>query len=627
MSQSIQIQFCALIILGLVCYFSFKKHSIILESIWIYRHLLVVTLFCVIADITSILGITHCSPPIARLLCRVYLCTVIWTSFLSFHYVCYDIGMIRQRVKLRKMFALITLICSIVPFFLPIYYNNSDAEIYSYGPAVTYTFIIAPIYIIASIVLICIFKKQMNPYRSSSVMIWMLMESAGATFQLFNREILLISFTMALGITILYAKMENPDAGIDRKLGIYRIQMLQEYVQQLYEKNTQNASFVIISGLEYEKVTYSEDILMLEVANFLKSICKDMVFCGIGNDFIAAFPDEDTADKKISLITKRFDLGWTGEQLIHPHFISIPSMKLFKNSNEFFTAYRYYSNVVSDSHEEFFVIDQAALQNMENFRFMQSEIKNALREDRFEIFLQPIYSLKEQCFVSAEALVRLRNCDGDIIMPNKFIPIAEATGQIEQIGERVFELVCKMIHDHDISSIGLKYIGINLSVVQCENIDLAPSFSKIMYKYGIDAKKINLEVTESSSIKQREILLENMAHLRKYGCTFSLDDFGTGESNLNYIVNMPVDLVKFDRTMILAYFSNEKAKIMLESVTEMIKRMGMRIVAEGVEEQYQLQQLEKLGIDYIQGYYFSKPIPISEFLDFVRRNNSSTSKI
>lgn len=90
---------------------------------------------------------------------------------------------------------------------------------------------------------------------------------------------------------------------------------------------------------------------------------------------------------------------------------------------------------------------------------------------------------------------------------------------------------------------------------------------------------------------------------------------------------MPVDLVKFDRTMILAYFSNEKAKIMLESVTEMIKRMGMRIVAEGVEEQYQLQQLEKLGIDYIQGYYFSKPIPISEFLDFVRRNNSSTSKI
>ena len=132
MSQSIQIQFCALIILGLVCYFSFKKHSIILESIWIYRHLLIVTLLCVIADITSILGITHCSPHIARLLCRVYLCTVIWTSFLSFHYVCYDIGMIRQRVRLRKMFALITLICSIVPFFLPIYYNNSDTEIYSY---------------------------------------------------------------------------------------------------------------------------------------------------------------------------------------------------------------------------------------------------------------------------------------------------------------------------------------------------------------------------------------------------------------------------------------------------------------------------------------------------------------
>ena len=232
---------------------------------------------------------------------------------------------------------------------------------------------------------------------------------------------------------------------------------------------------------------------------------------------------------------------------------------------------------------------------MENFRSMQNEIKSALSEERFEIFLQPIYSVQEQKFVSAEALVRMRSNDGSIIMPNKFIPIAEMSGQIEQIGERVFELVCKLIHDHDITSIGLQYIEVNLSVVQCENPDLAPKFFRIMHRYGIDAKKINLEITESGAIKQKDILLENMEYLRKYGCSFSLDDFGTGESNLDYILNMPVDIVKFDRTMVNAYFKSEKARIMFESVTDMIKRLGMQIVAEGVEEQPQLEKLSKLG--------------------------------
>ena len=116
--------------------------------------------------------------------------------------------------------------------------------------------------------------------------------------------------------------------------------------------------------------------------------------------------------------------------------------------------------------------------------------------------------------------------------------------------------------------------------------------------------------------------MQNLETLRKNGCTFSLDDFGTGESNLNYIVEMPVDIVKFDRTMILSYFHNDKTKLMMEYVTKMIKQMHMKIVAEGVEEAYQLEALEKLGVDYIQGYYFSKPVAKDEFVTFIEKNQS-----
>ncbi len=277
--------------------------------------------------------------------------------------------------------------------------------------------------------------------------------------------------------------------------------------------------------------------------------------------------------------------------------------------------------MTADSSESFFIIDSEALDKMKEFRFMQSEIKAALNENRFIVFLQPIYSVTEGKFVSAEALVRMKSRDGKLIMPGSFIPIAEQTGQIEQIGERVFEIVCDVIKEHEIQLLGLKYIEINLSVIQCENRNLAARFSDIIRRYEIEPNTINLEITESGSIKQKSILLDNMDYLSRYGCSFSLDDFGTGESNLNYIVNMPVDIVKFDRSMVLSYFSTKRAGIMFEYVTGMIKRMGMKIVAEGVEEKYQFEALSKLGIDYIQGYYFSKPIPIPEFISFIRRAN------
>ena len=622
MTQSIQVQMCAMVLMLLVCYFSFIRHSVVLKSMLLYRQLVVVTTGCVAADILSIIGIAHANSPLTDILCKIYLFFVIWTSFLSFNYVCYDIVKIRRKVMLRRFFRFFTLVSSIIPFFLPIDFYNSGDEIYSFGPAVTYTFVIAPIFIIASMVLILICKKHMNPYRSNAVMIWMLLETAGALIQINNRGLLLISFSMALGVTVLFAKLENPDSGIERVTGCYRISLLREYIQQLYDNDDKERALIVIENEELEKELSIEAIMLIEIANFLKRLNCGKVFRGIGNDFVIVFNDVNEAKKIFPAIKERFEFGWHEGNILHPHYLLVPTITVFENPGELFSTYRYYSNMTADSSESFLIIDSEALDKMKEFRFMQSEIKAALNENRFIVFLQPIYSVKERKFVSAEALVRMKNREGNLIMPSSFIPIAEQTGQIEQIGERVFEIVCDVIKEHDIQELGLNYIEINLSVIQCENRNLAARFSDIIRRYEIEPNTINLEITESGSIKQKSILLDNMDYLSRYGCTFSLDDFGTGESNLNYIVNMPVDIVKFDRSMILSYFSTEKAGIMLEYVTGMIKRMGMKIVAEGVEEKYQFEALSKLGIDYIQGYYFSKPIPIPEFISFVRRANT-----
>jgi EAL domain-containing protein (putative c-di-GMP-specific phosphodiesterase class I) len=165
---------------------------------------------------------------------------------------------------------------------------------------------------------------------------------------------------------------------------------------------------------------------------------------------------------------------------------------------------------------------------------------------------------------------------------------------------------------------GLEYIEVNLSVRQCESHTLAERYEAIMEKYEVKPSAINLEVTESASIQKRNICLKNMHKLIDYGVSFSLDDFGNGESNLNYIVDMPVEIVKFDRDMTKSYFDKSKGKLVMETATRMILDLNLKIVSEGVETEEQLEAMKKLGVQYIQGYYFSKPLPEDEFVRFVR---------
>ena len=251
-------------------------------------------------------------------------------------------------------------------------------------------------------------------------------------------------------------------------------------------------------------------------------------------------------------------------------------------------------------------------------------INDALDNDRVEVYYQPIFSTGLKKFVAAEALVRLRNEDNSIVMPGEFIEIAEQNGLIIRLGETVFRKVCQFLSEHNPSSLGINYIEVNLSVVQCEYAGLANDYIAIMEEYHIDPSWINMEITESANNVARGNMLRNMEKLQEYGVKFSLDDFGTGHSNLNYIMEMPVDIVKFDRKMVTSYFKDGKAKYVMDAAMSMIKGMDMEIVSEGIEDENQLNVMNDLGIHYIQGFYFSKPLPQNEFIDYIVNNNNKS---
>jgi len=170
---------------------------------------------------------------------------------------------------------------------------------------------------------------------------------------------------------------------------------------------------------------------------------------------------------------------------------------------------------------------------------------------------------------------------------------------------------------------GVEYIDINLSVVQCMQENMSGKLITALRNYGIDHSQINIEITETAAANSPRILQQNMNELWKHDIHFSLDDFGTGYSNMSYIMDLPFNVIKFDKHFINMASTTKKGKLLLESSVNMMKNLKLKVVAEGVETKEQCEMLKSLGIEYLQGYYFSKPIPGNEFIHFVNRFNGN----
>ena len=179
----------------------------------------------------------------------------------------------------------------------------------------------------------------------------------------------------------------------------------------------------------------------------------------------------------------------------------------------------------------------------------------------------------------------------------------------------------KLLSKEEVQQYGLEQIEINVSAAQFDHENPAKLVIECIEKYHINPSQINLEITETAAGKNKTIMIQNMEKLIDKGVTFSLDDFGTGRSNIDYFVNMPVRTIKFDYTFTRGFFDNEKIKHVLTGMLDIIHKMNLSVVVEGIETKEQMQVMKAMGVEYIQGFYYSKPIPENEFMEFLRQNN------
>ncbi len=251
---------------------------------------------------------------------------------------------------------------------------------------------------------------------------------------------------------------------------------------------------------------------------------------------------------------------------------------------------------------------------------VESALHRGLEEQHFEVYYQPVYRTKGMSIYSAEALLRLKDSKIGNIMPDEFIPIAEQSGMIHRLGDYVLEEVCLFLSSGIPTEMGLDCIEINLSVLQCLQPGFVERVCEIVRKYDVEPCYINFEVTESAAAGDYAALDTVLKDLKGHGFLLSLDDYGIGYSNVRSVFSMDFEMVKIDKAILweVQKDGNGRGGVILENSVNMIRQMNFKILVEGVETHEQLELLEELDVDYLQGYYFSRPVSKNELLGILR---------
>lgn len=242
----------------------------------------------------------------------------------------------------------------------------------------------------------------------------------------------------------------------------------------------------------------------------------------------------------------------------------------------------------------------------------EKDLRNALAEDKFELYYQPRVDFITGQIVAVEALIRWRRPGEGLVLPTSFIPLAERSGLITEIGEWVLLEACQQAKSWENAGLPRPRMSINLSPRQFMQHDLLDTITRILDKVELDPRYLELEITENSLVKDVDRCIEVLNEFRAVGGTVSIDDFGTGYSSLSYLKNFPVDMLKIDKVFINEITTEPDHAAITLAVISMAHSLNLQVVAEGVETEAQFDFLRAKGCDELQGYFFSKPLPASE---------------
>lgn len=430
---------------------------------------------------------------------------------------------------------------------------------------------------------------------------------------------------------LLYFSMKSPDYYLDIRTGRFNLNGFMEVLREKIDYN-ESVSCFLIRVQNYHAICriYDEESLQevqRQIAEILYYKAEDKNIYHIGAATFAVFVDSTEMAKKLyEKVVKVMPHQWNvkREALSHEYsyyYVTYPDDS--DDAEDIIQRIHYARSDHKGHHKpnELIHLRKEALEEARRFKEVAHRIEEAILDNSLELNFQPIYSFEKNRITSLEVLSRLKDGKHNYINPEYFIHVAEINHTIIQLSRQMFEKTCRFAVDNNIFDRGINDMNINISPIQCQDKHLVQDLKKIAAKYGIPFERFHFEITESRLTDEKAVR-ETLTKLKENGAKIALDDFGTGYSNIVSIMLMPIDFVKIDKSLLWSYASGDNE--FLNELMPMIRGEGKKIIAEGIETEEHIEILRRMGGDFLQGYYYSKPLNEENFIRFLdARNNGA----
>lgn len=616
----------------LIIYFGYRKWLPLLSNrlfLLLMGSSVAVAVSDVIASVISVRGAKF-SVVLLYFVNMIYYVLLVFKPMIFCFYVCslseLPVGKISYKGGIILSFPFLAAVAVMLssPWSKAVFYITESHE-FVYGDLRPVMFYTTVSYLIMSAIVVLTRKNKLRKVMRYSIFVYIIFTLTGHIYQVyFNPYLQTVSLGSTIGILIIFLAFQNPDYDRDRKTGMFRESCIRKLKEEDYIYGIRRA----VVELAFEnygelRAVYGEELvseLCRSVATFLRESFPTHIQFYVHNGRFAMIFDGDTEKLKMycnevmSRCTKTFNIKSTSFYL-SPVFayvledIAVEKQEVLRDSLKiaFEKALKKGRGSIVRLTED---MHQQALRD----RRVENALKKALKEDSLQVYYQPIYSTEDMKITGAEALVRIVDDELGLLFPDEFVGKAEKNGSILTLGEQVFKKVCAFIQSHDMEALGLSFIEVNLSPLQCMREKLSVEFEQIMVDYGVNPKYIGLEITESAA-SNIDVIKDNMNHLVDAGVKLALDDYGTGYSNLINILSLPLSIVKIDKSIVWAYFND--GNDFLLRVIQTFENKNLHLIVEGVETKEMAEKLEEMGCHYEQGYYYSKPVPEEDFVRYV----------
>ena len=532
-------------------------------------------------------------------------------------------------IGIPEIILVVTHIIPPVRHLIYYYYGNCQ---YARGPLYCLYYFIALFYFIFYV---AVFIKKRASIQKANMVYGIVLCSGyilGMVIGMINPYIRMTNFIQALVLSSAFFLLENDDTYLDKVTGVYNARRLVEDTYPLFhsKKSTYILSIKLQDMNDYRLMVGMSAMteILHQIGSWMLSIASENLnFFRVGNGEFAVLLYDANRNQTAAIADKirdRFTKSWNYSNdgsLTIPAQIWASSIPDRISTEEQVLSFSESSFNTDLPHNQIYVADEMKEEGRQTK--VNVAIRRAIKNNTFEVYYQPIYDAASGKIHSCEALVRMTDPELGPVSPEEFIKVAERTGTISHIGSIVFEKVCQFISEKKPEQYGIDFIEVNLSPIQCMDQNLVSKFKKIMDTYHVKPEHIILEITESAVIRNKGRVDSIIQQLNDAGFKYALDDFGTGQANYSYVHEFPFSIIKIDKSFLWAADKDANDRAVLKNMLSLVKDLNLQSVVEGVETKEQRDQLIKDGVTYLQGYYYSKPVPEDQFIEYLKKFNGA----